>query len=252
MRTEPRLDAAALQPGLADRAASALLRLRPGGRRVRSLRRLIAVALLLAAGVMASISPTSATEGTDVLVSARDLPAGAILSAGDIKVRTVRTPPDGILAPQHRADLNGALLSSPVRRGEILTDARILGDRGPDPGPGRAAVPVPLADPTIAALLAPGMHVVLVWIPESDGWTEAAHEADVHSGSAHEPVAAAGGSPTVRVLAADAVVLSVPEPAGGSIGAVRNRVIVVGVPGDVADAVTAAAAAGSITIRFGP
>lgn len=252
MRTEPRLDAAALQPRLADRAATALLRFQPGGRRVRSLRRLFAVALLVAAGIMASMSPTSAADGTDVLVTARDLPAGTSLSENDIGVRTVRSPPDGAISIRSRPDLAGALLSSPVRRGEILTDARIVGDRGPDPGPGRSAIPVSLADPTLAALLSPGMHVVLVRIPDSAGWAETGHAAEASGGASTELDAMGTKSPTVRVLAPDAVVLSVTEPAGGGMSGSRSRIIVVSVPGDVADVVTAAAAVGSITIRFGP
>lgn len=224
-----------MQPRLPDRVATILGRYRLGGRRTRVLRRLVAVALLIAAGAMASVTPTSSAGGTVVLAAARDLPAGAQLSEADISVVSVRSPPDGLLSAQHPRDVAGALLSGPIRRGEILTDARIVGDRGPDAGPGRAAVPVPLSDATVASLLAPGVHVVLVAVPDTDGWTQ--------------PGDAVAG---VRVLADDAVVLSVAEPGGGIGSGNGGRIVVVSVPSGQADGVTAAAAAGAITVRFGP
>lgn len=221
-----------MQPHLPDRVATLLGRHRLGGRRTRVLRRLLAIGLLIAAGAVASISPTSATEGTAVLVATRDLPAGARLTGADIAVAAVRSPPDGLLDAGHPGDVAGAVLSGSMRRGEILTDARIVGDRGPDPGPGRAAVPVPLTDAAVAALLAPGSHVVLVGVPAADDWSSA-------------------GGGAIEVLAADAVVLSVAEPAGGLGGVGAGRIAVISVPAAEADPVTAAAAAGAITVRFG-
>jgi Flp pilus assembly protein CpaB len=229
------LDAAALQPHLPDRVATVLGRYRRGGRRTRVLRRLVAAALLVAAAAMASMTPTSAADGVAVLAAARDLPAGAQLTAADIAVISVRSPPDGLLPAQRPHDAIGALLSGPIRRGEILTDARIVGDRGPDPGPGHAAVPVSLSDATVAALLAPGVHVVLVAVPDTD--------AGMRPG---------GDVPAVRVLADDAVVLSVAERDSGIGSGNGSRIVVVSVPSDEADSVTAAAAAGAITVRFGP
>jgi Flp pilus assembly protein CpaB len=234
----PRGDAADVQPHLPDRVATLLGRYRLGGRRTRALRRLVAVALLLTAGALASMPSTSAAAGTAVLIAARDLPAGTRLSGADIAVASVPSPPDGLLPARRPGDVAGAVLSGPMRRGEILTDARVVGDRGPDPGRGRAAVPVPLADPTVAALLAPGMHVVLVEVP-GDGWRSAR--------GAGAPVDGGG----IEVLAADAVVLSVSEPSGGFGGASAGRVAVVSVPAAEADVVTAAAAAGGVTLRFG-
>lgn len=259
MRTEPWPDSADLQPRLPDRIATALSRFRPSGRRVRALRRLVAAALLVTAGVMAAMAPTPADEGTAVLAVVRDLPAGAALQPNDIEIAAVRSPPDGTLSPNGREDLGGTLLAGPVRRGEILTDARVLGDRGPDPGPGRAAVPVPFADPTIASLLAPGMHVVLARLPDRDRRPDAVDASGF--GADGRPGASArdspesdlsATSPEVTVLAADAVVLSMADPGVSGITGSQNRVVVVGVALDAADAVSAAAATGAITIRFGP
>jgi len=224
-----------VQPHLPERVATLFGRYRLGGQRTRVLRRIAAVALLIAAAALASISSPSATEGTAVLAAARDLPAGARLAEADVAVVAVRPPPDGLLDARHPDDLVGVSLSGPMRRGEIFTDARVVGSRGPDPGPGRAAVPVPLADGTVAALLEPGRHIVLVGVPGADGWS-------------HPDDAAAA----VRVLASDAVVLSVGEPSGGLGGGDRHRIVVVSVPAGDADAVTAAATAGAITVRFGP
>jgi hypothetical protein len=46
-------------------------------------------------------------------------------------------------------------------------------------------------------------------------------------------------------------VLSVAEPAGGIGGGSGSRVVVVSVPSGEADGVTAASAAGAVSIRFG-
>lgn len=230
MRSTPRSDSAALQPRLPARVAVLIGRYRITGRRIRSLRQLLALGLLVAAALMA-LTPKEADGGEAVLVAARDIPVGAELSEADLAIRSVRSPPQGVLRADARSEAIGGQVAGPVRRGEILTDARLVGDRGPDPGPGRTAVPVPLADPAIAALLTAGMHVALVGLSEQR--------------------AEGTSTPTVTVLAADAIVLSVSEPVGG-FGGGATRIAVASVPNVSADAVTAAAAAGSITVRFGP
>ncbi|WP_246268927.1 SAF domain-containing protein [Acrocarpospora macrocephala] len=95
-------------------------------------------------------------KGVDVLVAARDLPGGR-LSPADIAV--LRFPfsmlPDGVLRPG--SSFAGRVLTGPIRRGEPLTDVRLLG-RGLLAGEsdGLVATPVRIADADAAQLVAPG------------------------------------------------------------------------------------------------
>jgi pilus assembly protein CpaB len=191
---------------------------RRGGRLPRVVRRLLAVGLLLAAGAIALLPDRPPDPGEPVLVLTRDLPIGSTLADGDVAVALEEAPPDGALADP--AGVTGRTLAAAARRGEVLTDVRLVAAVGPDPGPGRAAVPVRPADPAIVDLLQPGMRVAVLTVAED--------------GSA-EP------------LAADAVVLQVaPAPERGP----ADRPIVLSVPADVADRLAAATLAGSIALRF--
>lgn len=208
-----------------------LLSRRRGGRRSRTVRRLVAVALLLAAGALA-LAPGRGTEGRAVLVAAHDLPVGTVLTASDLRTAAVPAPPDGALPAADPGVATGRAVASPVRRGEVLTDVRLLGDGGPDPGPGRVALPIPVGDRTVAGLLRPGMRVTLV---------------GVSGGSS-------GGAPgTVRAspLTGAAIVLATasdPDQASARGGAVT---VLVSVPAEVAPTVTAAAVADSLLVQFG-
>lgn len=139
---------------------------------------------LLAAGLAAasvatalpSLAPAPAVV-TTVLAAARDLAAGSALTPAD--VADVALPPgavpDGALTAG--AELDGRLLASPVRRGEPLTDVRLVGPGllaalGDD---SLVAVPVRLADPASGALLRPGDRVdVLAASTVADGPSAAA------------------------------------------------------------------------------
>ncbi|MDQ3579398.1 MAG: SAF domain-containing protein, partial [Actinomycetota bacterium] len=128
-----------------------------------SARRLAAT--LLAAGAlllaMAPVPPPApaATEApqTTVLVAARDLPAGRTVGADDLRPaeRASAQLPDGALTSG--ADVVGRVVTGSVRRGEVITDRRLLG-----PGlsasldAGVVASPVRLVDLEVAALLRPG------------------------------------------------------------------------------------------------
>ncbi len=177
---------------------------------------------LLAAAAVATALPALLPEpapGADVLVAVRDLPAGTPLADGDVVPG--RLPegvvPDGALRPGE--PLVGRLLAGPVRRGEALTDVRLLGPgllAGVDPG-GRAslvAVPVRLADAASAALLRPGDRVDVL-------------------AAATSPDA----PPSAAVVAAAAPVLAVPAPGPDLDGAL----VVLATPAPAAARLAAAA-----------
>jgi Flp pilus assembly protein CpaB len=131
----------------------------------------VLAALLLALAGLTAVSspPVPAQAGTvEVLAAARDLPGGAMLAAGD--VRRLALPaaavPAGALPVG--GSVVGRVLAGAIRRGEPLTDARVVsaGLARLAGGPGSVAVPVRLADPDVAALLRPGDRVDVVAVTE--------------------------------------------------------------------------------------
>jgi Flp pilus assembly protein CpaB len=144
-----------------------------------------AVAVLAALPVLAP----GADPAVSVLTAAQDLRWGAALTADDVVV--VQLPadavPDGALRSVEEG--RGRLVTSPVRRGEPITDVRLV---GPSllAEPGLVAVGVRVADAGLVALLRAGA-VVDVLAAESDD----AFDRPVGPGSA-EVVAS-----SVRVIA---------------------------------------------------
>ena len=127
-------------------------------------RRLLAALLFCVAAAMAVQQLTPASPPTTaVMVAGRDLPAGHALGSGDLLATAVspRMVPDGALGPS--ATWTGRQVSGPLRRGEVLTDASLLGT-GLLIGAasGSQAVPIRLSDPATVALLRQGQLVTVV------------------------------------------------------------------------------------------
>ena len=214
-----------LAPLLRDRVASGL---RGGGwSRPAVLRRtLAAVLVLLAAALALRPQPGTAT----VLVAARDLAPGSTLTAADVLPRPV---PAGLVpagAITRAAELDGRVLAGAARRGEAITDVRLLGPeltRLLAPDGGSATVPIRLSDPDVAGLLAPG--------------------------SAVDVVSAGDGQATV--LAERATVLTVLEDGSqGGLGqpahGQHGRLVVVVLPRQTATQVAAASLSQSLTVTL--
>nr|WP_113705659.1 SAF domain-containing protein [Nonomuraea lactucae] len=98
------------------------------------------------------------TPGPPVLVATHDLSPG-VLHAGDLRAVSLNHPPDGAI----RSGAVGRVLASPMRRGEPLTDARLL-DSQKLPA-GTVATPIRIADADVAALISPGstIGVLVAW-----------------------------------------------------------------------------------------
>ncbi|MGZ4426912.1 MAG: Flp pilus assembly protein CpaB [Nocardioidaceae bacterium] len=132
-------------------------------RAVLARRRLLAAlcaAGAVAAGLQATSVPPPAT--ASVLTAARDLPAGAVLGAGDL-TWTAFAPgsvPAGVLHDE--ADAVGRTTAAPLRRGEPLTDVRLVTGSLLRGYPGMVAAPVRIGDPGSVALLRVGDHVDVV------------------------------------------------------------------------------------------
>lgn len=136
--------------------------------RAASRRRALLAAGLAAASVASGLSVLApdAPAARAVLTVTRDLPAGSPVTAADVRTTSVPADlqPDGALQQPEQAV--GRLVAGPVRRGEALTDVRLLGSALLPPG-SEVALPVRLAEPATAALVVAGDRVdVLSASPE--------------------------------------------------------------------------------------
>ncbi|OXM51901.1 SAF domain-containing protein [Amycolatopsis alba] len=139
------------------------------GRPARLLRRWLALSLLLS-GLVALFLPASArgAPGTATVVSARDLPAGSVLRAGDLKLVDLpdEVRPQGATGSQ--SSVEGRMLVGAARAGEPLTDVRLVNTAIPGSGdPESSTVPVRLGDAGVAELLRPGQRVDVVAAAEA-------------------------------------------------------------------------------------
>jgi hypothetical protein len=213
----------ALNPTLGNRIRQLL---RPDVTRTLLARRVAAGGLVVLAGI-AALRPDPADRRSDVVVAARDLSPGVALSVSDVRLekRSATTVPDGA---QTRVDaVVGATLAGPARRGEVLTDARVLGSRlaGLTAGPDARVVPLHLADAAVLDLIRTGDVVDVL----------GAIAADTES----EP----------KVLAANAVVVLV-SAKQKSAGAGDDRVVLVALPAVAANAVAGATLVQTVTLTM--
>jgi Flp pilus assembly protein CpaB len=217
-----------LNPSVLSRVLAAL---RPDWSRTLAARRVAAGALVIVAAVIALRSDPQG-DRTQVVVATRDLASGVELTADDVRVekRTATTVPDG--SQSEVSAVVGATLAGPARRGEVLTDVRVLGPRLAESvaGPDARIVPLPLADGALLDLVRPG-DVVDVLAAGADAGTPAG----------------ADGRP--QLVATDAVVVLVSEKPKGA-GNGSGRVVLVALPAHTANEVAAAALVRTVTLMF--
>ncbi len=109
--------------------------------------------------------------GVDVLVAAHHLPAGAALTAADLRVVTLperAAVPEAIASEASRAALVGRTTAVPVPAGLPLVPQVLAGVELTGPA-GTVVAAVRLADGAMAALLAPGDRVDLLAAPVEGG-----------------------------------------------------------------------------------
>src|SRR4051812_24857059 len=207
----------ALNPSALSRLSQAL---RPDWSRTTAARRVAAGALVVLAGV-AALRPDPADGHADVVVFAHDVAPGVELTATDLRVesRSKTTIPDG--SQTDPATLLGSTLPGPARRGEVLTDVRLLSPRLAEATPGADArvVPLRLADAALLDLIRPGDVV------------------DVLAADSAAPGGTVDEQP--RVVATDAVVVLVSEKVT-SAGRGDDRVVLVALPAHTANDVAGA------------
>jgi Flp pilus assembly protein CpaB len=206
---------------------SRLLAARPDWSRTLAARRVAAGALVILAAVVAVRSDPQG-DRTEIVVATRDLSSGVELTADDVKIenRTAATVPDG--AQSDIEAVVGTTLAGPARRGEVLTDVRVLGPRLAESvaGPDARIVPLPLADTALLDLVRPGDVV------------------DVLAGSSE-----AGADARPQLVATNAVVVLVSEKPKGA-GNGSDRVVLVAVGAHTANEVAAAALLQTLTLTF--
>lgn len=188
-------------------------------------RRLLAFVLaVLAVGLGLHAVRPSPPATVALTVAARDLPAGEVLSASDLTVRSVPAGdvPDGA----QRSPL-GATLAGAVRRGEPVTDDRLVGPSLTAADPGVVALPVRLSDAAMAGLLRVGDEVSLLATSSTTGQT--------------------------RTVADDVRVLALPPSTSASTGVTgeqSGRLVIVGVTEDLVTPLTSASVAGFLTYAW--
>jgi Flp pilus assembly protein CpaB len=204
--------------------------LRPDWTRTVLARRIIAGGLVVLAGV-AALRPNPDGERAQVLVAARDLSPGSPLTADDVSAekRLTATIPDG-----SQADLDvvvGSTLAGPTRRGEVLTDVRLLGSRLAEStvGPDARIVPLHPADAALVDLVRPGDVVDVVAAPTNSGTDSRAFEN------------------AAKIIATGATVVLV-SAKQKTAAAADDRVVLVALPAAAAGTVAAAALAATITL----
>lgn len=199
-------------------------------------RRLFVALLVAAAGAAAVQQVSQGHRPATVVVVTADLAAGDELAG---RVRATQVPaelvPDGALTTVP----GSGRVSAAVRRGEVLTDARLSTTGLAAPPPGRVLVPVPV-DAALAPWLRPGQRVELhlaVASPFGDG--PALDEPD--TGSVAGPAPAEGRAVPAVVMAQAGA-----ESAGSMVAGSSTTTLLLAVaPADV-DRTAAAALTGPV------
>jgi Flp pilus assembly protein CpaB len=214
-----------LNPTPLSRLRSAL---RPDWSRTVAARRIAAAGLVVIAAVAALRSDPDG-DRTEIVVAAHDLAPGVELTEADVRVetRTATTVPDG--STSDVSVVIGATLAGPARRGEVITDVRLLGPRLAEStaGPNARIVPLHLADSALLDLIRTGDVVDVLAATTSD----------------------TGDDSRPQVIATEAIVVLVSEKQKGA-GSGSDRVVLVALPAHTANEVAGAALVQTVTLTF--
>jgi Flp pilus assembly protein CpaB len=208
--------------------------LRPDWTRPVLARRVAAGGLVVLAGV-AALRSNPDDDRAEVVVAARDLRPGTALTPDDIRLekRLTTTVPDGSQADL--AAVVGSTLAGPTRRGEVLTDVRLLGSRLAEStaGPGARIVRLHLADGALIDLVRVGDVVDVLAAPTNES-----------------PAASQPSTPAIsRVVATDAIVVLVSDKQKGQVAA-SDRVVLVALPARVANTVAGSTLGQAVTLTL--
>lgn len=199
---------------------------RPDWTRTAAARRVAAACLVLMAAV-AALRPDPSAAQSHIVIAARDLAPGTELTADDVVVesRSATSTPDGSLTDVD--ELVGKTLTGPARRGEAITDVRLLGPRLAEAtaGPDARVVPLHLADPALLDIVRAGDVVDVLAVDSQPGQGVAA--------------------PRVVARGAVVVLASAAEGPGGGDG-----VVLVALPAHAAVDAAGASLSQAVTLTF--
>ena len=205
----------------------------PGHPRATLLKKLVAGALVVAAGL---VGLSGWKENPRVPVFAREVAAGQELAAGDIEWRSLPRDaiPAGVAAETDLAELAGRVVVAAGSAGEVVTESRLLGEElthalGESAGQDYHLVPIKLAEPDIAAQLTHGDTVSVV----SNGGT----------GDGGEP---AGPGTAETVVAQEGKIVS--TAAAGETAGSQAATILIALPAPAAKKVAAASLSYPLTV----
>lgn len=181
--------------------------------------------LALAAVVLAVRGQVGSAGSVPVLVAARDLPPGSVLTLADIRV--ARWPPELVPAGAltSASDADGRVIAGAANRGEPLTPTRLAGPELARRATGTSdatSVPIRLTDAGVAGLLGPGRQVDVVALGERTD------------------------QPTVLATGATVLTVLPPDQKPG----VQGRLVLVAVPRAVATRLAAATLAREVTVTL--
>jgi pilus assembly protein CpaB len=198
-------------------------------------RRLLAAGLAAASVALGlSVVAPEPPRTEPVLAAARDLAPGAPLAEADLVAVSLppEVVPDGALRPGAAA--LGRVPAGPVRRGEPLTDVRLVGPGLLDAlGPGLVATPVRIADGGSVGLLRAGDSVDVLAVRTAAGGVGA--------------VDAGAATPQAAPVVEGAPVLSVPD-ADSDAPLAEGALLVLATDEEGAAALAAAAVAGPLSV----
>lgn len=193
-------------------------------------RRIVAGGLVVLAGV-AALRSNPDDDRAEVMVAARDLRPGTALTSEDVRLekRLATSVPDGSQADP--GAVVGSTLAGPARRGEVITDVRLLSSRLAEStaGPGARIVPLHLADGALIDLVRAGDVVDVLAAPANES--------------------PAGTQATSKVVATDAVVVLVSAKQKSQV-ADSDRVVLVALPARVANAVAGSTLGQAVTLTL--
>jgi Flp pilus assembly protein CpaB len=190
-------------------------------------RRIAAGGLVLLAFV-AALRSDPRGDHIDTVVASRDLQPGVALTAEDVHLEKRLTTTVPVGSRSDLRELVGSMPAGPVRRGEVLTDVRVLGPRLAESaaGPDARIVPLHLADTALLDLIRTG-DVVDVLAAPSTG---------------------VGAEPVPHVVATGAIVVLVSPKAQR--GTNNDRVVLVALPASTAHTVAGTGLVETVTLTF--
>lgn len=217
-----------LTPSVVDRLVAIT---KPNRARSATVRK-IAALTLAALGIALLFRGDPASDTVRVVTATRDVAPGHLVAPEDLVIGEfpVDHLPDGTLT--EIGDIVGSTVAGPVRRGEIITDVRILGSRLARESTGTddaRIVPVRLADAAVSDIVRSG-DIVDVLTVGADTPDEQTNDSNA------------------TILASDAVVVLV--TAAESTRNQREQVIMLALPTDAATRVAAASLVNAITVTF--